>query len=229
MAHFRKLDKFAGPKKISNIPPCIGIEAKPASTARLGNSSPNKTKPLKLKMNNENEEDIMGRLPNLKNAEDRLRRVSVTEDYTIEERKVVNKWIEKAKEKNRSKTLNVVWKLRCTPKNGIEIKQFPTAPTGKLSNVDNLRNNKDKNDSNISKNYSGVLNIWYTNADTLTKDIIQELKDDINANLPPDIIADTEIKPKNYIEIVEYKIDSYEFQSVNLKDQGSTKGVSIYF
>ena len=44
----------------------LGIEAKPASIARLGNSSPNKTRPLKLKMNNETEKDItMARLLNL--------------------------------------------------------------------------------------------------------------------------------------------------------------------
>ena len=76
-----------------------------------------------------------------------------------------------------------------------------------------------------------VLNIWYTNADTLTKNKIQELKDDINASSPPDIIAVTEIKPKNYtkeLQIVEYMIDGYEFESVNLKDRGSTRGVGIY-
>ena len=73
-----------------------------------------------------------------------------------------------------------------------------------------------------------VLNIWYTNADTLTKDKIQELKDDINASSPPDIIAVTEIKPKNYtkeLQIVEYMIDGYEFESVNLKQQGESASI----
>ena len=97
-----------------------------------------------------------------------------------------------------------------------------------MTNAVNLINNKDKN---VSKNDSMVLNIWYTNADTLRKDKIQELKDDINASSPLDIIAVTEIKPKNYtkeLQIVEYMIDGYEFESVNLKDRGSTRVAGIY-
>ena len=67
---------------------------------------------------------------------------------------------------------------------------------------------------------------------TLTKGKIQELKDDINGSSPLDVIAVTEIKPKNYTkqsQIVEYKNDGYEFESVKLKDRGSTKGVGTYF
>ena len=85
---------------------------------------------------------------------------------------------------------------------------------------------------NISKNHPEVISIWYTNADTLTKEKLQELKDDINASSPPDIIAITEVKPKNYIKEltkVEYNIDGYKFEPVNLEDRGSTRGVAIYF
>ena len=61
----------------------LGIEYKPVSTVQLGDPNPNKTRPLKLKMGSEDEkEKIMSRLPNLKNADDRFRKVSVTEDYT---------------------------------------------------------------------------------------------------------------------------------------------------
>ena len=104
----------------------LGIKAKPASIVRLGNSDPNKIRPLKLKMNSEAEkENIMSRLSNLKNAEDRFRKVSVTEDYTVEERKEIKNWVEKAKEQNRNETRDIIWKVRGTPKNGFEIKQFP--------------------------------------------------------------------------------------------------------
>ena len=45
----------------------LEIKAKPASIVRLGNSDPNKIRPLKLKMNSEAEkENIMSRLSNLK-------------------------------------------------------------------------------------------------------------------------------------------------------------------
>ena len=79
---------------------------------------------------------------------------------------------------------------------------------------------------NISKKHTGLISIWYTNADTLTKDKLQELKEDINASSAPDIIAITEMKPKNYtkeLTRVEYMIDNYIFEPVNLEDRGSTK------
>ena len=85
---------------------------------------------------------------------------------------------------------------------------------------------------NISKKDTGLISIWYTNADTLTKDKLQELKEDINASSLPDIIAITEMKPKNYtkeLTKVEYMIDCYTFEPVNLEDRGSTRGVAIYY
>ena len=45
--------------------------------------------------------------------------------------------------------------------------------------------------------------IWYTNVDTLTKDKLLELNAKIKS--PPDIIAMTEIKPKNYTRVLEHK------------------------
>ena len=68
---------------------------------------------------------ITSRLPNLKNTDDRFRKVSVTEDYTVEEKKEIKKYVEKAKEQNRNETRDTIWKARGTPKNGLEIKQFP--------------------------------------------------------------------------------------------------------
>ena len=50
-------------------------------------------------------------------------------------------------------------------------------------------------DMEINKN-KGTLSIWYTNADTLTKDKLLELENEIHeSNGPPYIIAITEIKP----------------------------------
>jgi hypothetical protein len=75
------------------------------------------------------------------------------------------------------------------------------------------------------------LNIWYTNADTLTKEKLHELKEDIKSDTPPDIIAITELKPKNYkreLTNVEYKIKGYRFEPKKLDDKGSTRGVALY-
>ena len=60
----------------------------------------------------------MSRLPNLKYAEERFKRISVAEDYTMEERIESRKWVEKAKEKNQDESSKI------TPKNGMRLVKF---------------------------------------------------------------------------------------------------------
>ena len=88
----------------------IGVETTPESIVRLGKTETNKTRPLKIKLKSEAEKDtIMSRLPNLKNAEDVFRRISVTDDHTIEEKQEKKRLVDGSKEKNRNET-NAVWK-----------------------------------------------------------------------------------------------------------------------
>ena len=76
------------------------------------------------------------------------------------------------------------------------------------------------------------LHVWYTNADTLTHDKIRELSMEISAsNIPPDIIAITEIVPKHCKRILQeedYIIEGYTFEYENLSNVDSTRGVAIY-
>ena len=59
-----------------------------------------------------------------------------------------------------------------------------------------------------------------------------ELKQDIvNSDPPPDIIAISELKPKNYKRTLtenEFKIPGYEFEHANLLKNDSTRGIAIY-
>ena len=103
----------------------IGISNKPDSIIRLGKPDLQKNRPIKIRMKNESEkENVMSRLPNLKNAEERFKRISVTEDYTMEERNEIRKWVEKAKEKNQDESSKIIWKARGTPKNGMRLAKF---------------------------------------------------------------------------------------------------------
>ena len=64
---------------------------------------------------------------------------------------------------------------------------------------------------------------------TLTQDKIKELKEEIKSSTPPDIIATTELNPKNReLTENEYKLDGYRFEKSNLRDKGSTRGIEIY-
>ena len=103
----------------------IGISNKPDSIIRLGKPDLKKNRPIKIRMKNESErENVMSRLPNLKNAEERFKRISVTEDYTMEERNEIRKWVEKDKEKNQDESSKIIWKARGTPKNGMRLVKF---------------------------------------------------------------------------------------------------------
>ena len=65
----------------------IGITTFPKQIVRLGKPNENKMRPVKLGMAKSGDKDtIMSRLGNLKNAEEIYRKVSVRDDYTIEER-----------------------------------------------------------------------------------------------------------------------------------------------
>ena len=57
------------------------------------------------------------------------------------------------------------------------------------------------------------------------------MKEEIKIDRAPDIIAITELKPKNYTRQLtenEYEIDGYKFEQENLMDKGSTRGVAMY-
>ena len=59
-----------------------------------------KSRLIKLKMKSVSVKDsLMSRLPNLKNAEDRFNKISVTEDYTVEEREAIRNKVTEARNK----------------------------------------------------------------------------------------------------------------------------------
>ena len=71
----------------------------------------------------ENEDDkgtIMSRLGNLKNADDKYRKVSIRDDYTLEERDMIREFVKKADAKNLQENTQE-WKVRGTPKTGLRL------------------------------------------------------------------------------------------------------------
>ena len=103
------------------------------SVHRLGKPDPAKRRPIMLMLESEAEKDkVMMKLPNLKDKAE-YKGVSITEDYTVTERKLIQDWRDKAKTKNEEEgpDSNYVWRVRGTPKNGLDLKRFPkqrTAP-----------------------------------------------------------------------------------------------------
>ena len=62
----------------------------------------------------------MKNLNKLKNADERLKKISVTDDYTEDERHLIKMWVQKANTKNCEEDDNskFVWKVRGSPKTG---------------------------------------------------------------------------------------------------------------
>ena len=81
------------------------------------------------------------------------------------------------------------------------------------------------NESSNSKH----LKVWYSNADVLITDKLNELEVQIDCDYP-DIACIAEVKPKNFIRtfsLIEYYINGYNLEAMNiLEDEG--KGMLLY-
>ena len=99
----------------------LGLSIEPTEIARLGKDNTATSRPIKLVMANiEHKNMVLSRLANLKNAEDKYRRVSVKEDYTFEERELIRTWKKKVDEKNKADNCSD-WRLRGDPKNRLRL------------------------------------------------------------------------------------------------------------
>ena len=122
---------------------------------------------------------MMSRLSNLKKAEDKFRKISITDDYTIEERQEIKKFVDEAKTRNLSEEGNFFWRIRGSPKiwNGTE----------------------------TSSKETGLITIRLTNADVLTHEKIRELNEEIN---PQKKIKETQILVKDVNKVTKYPCDN---------------------
>lgn len=107
---------------VSSFLEVIGTTSIPKQIVRLGKPDKDKKlRPLKCVMGNTaDKENIMSRLINLKNADEVYRKVSVRDDYTIEEREQIKEWVKKAEGRNVEENTRA-WKVRGTPRNGLRL------------------------------------------------------------------------------------------------------------
>ena len=104
----------------------IGIEAIPASTTRIGKRSEARPRPIKIVMGDQNEKEmIMTSLGKLKNAIEKFKRISATDDYTAEERDAIKNKVTEARNKSEVEGKGIyIWKVRSSPKNGLCLIRF---------------------------------------------------------------------------------------------------------
>ena len=99
------------------------IEQHPGiSTDRLGAKSPDKIRPIRITMESyERKQKFMSSLWRLKNGPEKFRRISVTEDYTQEERHEIKRWVDEAKRRTQEVDDGYVWKVRGSPRSKLRL------------------------------------------------------------------------------------------------------------
>ena len=100
----------------------VGIQYAPCSSAdRLGRKTTDRTRPIRLSMETKEEKrNFMSMLGKLKYGPEVLRKISITDDYTQEERNEIRQWVEEAKNRTRSGE-GYIWKVRGSPTNGLRL------------------------------------------------------------------------------------------------------------
>ena len=63
----------------------------------------------------ERKSEIMSKLWKLKNGPEKFQKISITDDFTQEERKEIKRWVDEAKERTRQED-GYVWKIRGSPR-----------------------------------------------------------------------------------------------------------------
>ena len=108
----------------------IGVSVTPKNITRIGKEDNGRPQPLKITLENiEHKNQIMSRLSNLKNAENKYRSTSVRDDYSYEERQLVKKFNEQARSMNtKENPTNFSYKVRGDPKNGLRIVRVTKVP-----------------------------------------------------------------------------------------------------
>ena len=100
----------------------VGIQYAPCSSAdRLGRKTTDRTRPIRLRMETHKEKgNFMSMLGKLKYGPEVFRKISITDDYTQEERSEIRQWVQEAKNRTKSGE-GCVWKVRGSPTNGLRL------------------------------------------------------------------------------------------------------------
>ena len=111
---------------------CVGA-IQPASVMRIGTKFADRIRPIKVIFKStEDKYKILNNLKNLKGKE-LYKSISVTHDYTFNEREVLNNFLRQAKEKNESDTTenkDYKWKVWGSPKNRLFLKKVKMTKVG---------------------------------------------------------------------------------------------------
>ena len=104
------------------------VKTSPVMVHRLGQKKEDRSRPIKIVMDTKKHKtEFMSKLWKLRYAGPTHKKARITDDYTLEERVEVKRWVKMAKEKTESDhdegtmEMDHVWKVRGTPKSGMRL------------------------------------------------------------------------------------------------------------
>ena len=110
---------------ITKLLEVVGVGGGFESCTRLGKNELNKKRTLKVVMKTkQGKNDVLKNLRELKGSEKIFGKISVTDDYTANEKEQIKRYVEEAKAKSTIDVKNV-WRVRGDPKNGLKLVSFP--------------------------------------------------------------------------------------------------------
>ena len=120
--HGLEEDKVSDTESVKEIFEATATPHTPSFMNRLGLKKDGKIRPLMLRMNNIDEkEEFMSKLWMLNEVRMRFKGMSITNDYTLEERMMIKKFVEEANRRNEIETSENRWKVRGTPSGGLRL------------------------------------------------------------------------------------------------------------
>ena len=100
-------------ERIDNIFETTNTEPGPLSFYRLGGKKPGANRPIMLRMKTATDkEGFMSNLWMLKQLQTKFKKLSITHDYTKDERKAIRELVDESKKRNDTVTKGFIWKVR---------------------------------------------------------------------------------------------------------------------
>ena len=117
-------DESTDRERINEILRTTNTELSSLSFYRLGGKKTGTNRPIMVRMQTiTDKEEFMSKLWMLKQL--KMKKLSITNDYTMDERKIIKQYVEEAKKRNNNTgTHGYVWKVRGTPRNGMRLIKF---------------------------------------------------------------------------------------------------------
>ena len=118
--------KTTDEKKVTDLINAVNDQCAPTIMYRLGVKAMNKSRPIMVHLRSEEEkDDILSKLWRLKYTRSTNEKISITHDYTVEERGLIREMVDEAKRRNLSGNIDgkqdFLWKVRGTPKTKMQI------------------------------------------------------------------------------------------------------------